>query len=382
MTRTARWLAAIALAVIAALAGGPGASGAVQIAVWHLSAVYPENSVVDAIVAASPTDAWAAETCTRPCATGSDGLTLRHWNGQQWAAVADPAAFAHLNGGFPVLAMNPGQESTLWALHGSVAVRWTGRGWAAPVQLARNFQVSVAAAASSSDVWAIGQLASGQPYAERYNGKTWAPAPAPPISVGSISATSPTDVWAIGADEGGVPNSLTWPMVASHWTGTKWTTTKLPGYSLGDGSYLQSLSIVADGPHNAWAFGEVVGEAIPGNEDTGIELYRWNGATWSPVTVTYPDVQPSSSGMFSDGLGGIWYWGESPTGANDLIRDSAGGLWSEKPLPLPPAANTAQVDVIEPIPGSASLWAGGAAGVPARGANPGGIEGIILRYPT
>jgi hypothetical protein len=381
MARTVRLLAAAVLAaaviaVPATLAGAPGAAGAVAVNVWQVTAVYPENSGVDAIVAASPVNAWAAESCSGTCRTGSDGLTLRHWNGAQWAVAGDPAAFSHLGGATPVLAMNPGPSATLWALSGSVAVRWTGTGWAAPVQLTRNFEVTSAVAVTASDVWAMGQLSTGQLYTERYNGKTWSPAPVPPIGPGDISATSPSDVWAIGPAEGGVPNSLTYPMVASHWNGSTWTTTKLPSVALDDGSYTQSVSIVADGPHNAWAFSQVADEVIPGNE-SGIELYHWNGSTWSAVTVPYlVDAQPAPSGVFSDGFGGIWFWATSASGANYMVRDSAAGRWSERPLAVPQGASQALVNDVAPVPGSALLWAAGTAAFPG-----GGTEGLILRYP-
>jgi hypothetical protein len=376
MAGNVRRPAAIASAIVvigAAVAGWAGAAHAAAAPAWALTAVYPVNSSVAAITAATAGNAWATESCAKSCRTGSDGLTIRHWTGAQWQVVADPAAFAHLGGSTPLITMAPGTNSNPWALNGSVAVHWTGKAWAAPNKFASDIGLSAAVAPSASAVWALGQTTAGKPVAVRYNGKTWSALPAPPITPDELSATTTASVWAIGAATGGVPNSLTYPMVASHWIGGKWATTKLPSIGLYDGSELMSVSIVSEGAHAAWAFGQVSGEDVPG-DPTGIELFRWTGTTWLTVSVPYQTLG-LASGISSDGHGGIWFAAADEDGHDYLVHDSSGGQWSEQVIPLPAAATSATVNSVAPIPGTSSLWAGGAAAVPA------GTEGLILSYP-
>ncbi len=89
MASKLRWLAAIALAAAAAVASGAGTAQArPRLPGWRITAVYPEDSQVGNIAAASADNAWTVEGCTRPCHTGHDGTTLRHWNGKQWQIVS------------------------------------------------------------------------------------------------------------------------------------------------------------------------------------------------------------------------------------------------------------------------------------------------------
>src|ERR1700722_9155333 len=82
-----RWLAAIALAAVAAVASGAGAAQAAPAPGWAIAGVYPEDTGVGGDAAARAHNAWTLETCTRPCRTGHDGVTVRHWNGKQWQVV-------------------------------------------------------------------------------------------------------------------------------------------------------------------------------------------------------------------------------------------------------------------------------------------------------
>jgi hypothetical protein len=376
MAGNVRRPAAIASAIVVIAAAAAGWAGAAQAATapgWHLSDVYPVNSSIAAITAATLGNAWATESCTKTCRSGSDGLTIRHWNDVQWQGVADPAVFAHLGGSTPLITMPPGANSDPWVLDGSVAVHWTGKAWAAPDRFAGDIGLSAAVAPSASAVWALGQTTAGKPVAERYNGKAWSALPAPPITPSELSATTTASVWAIGAAAGGVPNSLTYPMVASHWIGGKWATTKLPSINLYDGSELMSASIVSEGAHAAWAFGQISGEDVPG-DPTGIELFRWNGASWLSVPVPYQTLG-QASGISSDGHGGIWFSAADEDGHDYLVHDSSAGQWSEQVIPMPVGATAATVNAVEPIPGTSSLWGGGAADVPA------GTQGMILSYP-
>jgi hypothetical protein len=378
-----RWLTAIALAALAAVASGAGAAQAAPTPGWRITAVYPEDSQVDAIAAASANNAWTVEGCTRPCHTGHDGTTLRHWNGKQWQIITQLPAHEAGSYAIGLLDIAPGVKSTPWAIYSyksysqTAVARWTGKSWSAPTVLAKNAYIVASVAPSSSAVWAFGGIiASSKPYTLRYNGKSWSAAPSPGIYVTSASAASPADIWVIGTKIGAAKSA--WPMAVSHWNGTKWTASVLP--SVPGKTKGEPLSIVASSSDDAWALGYrpgPYGSIVPND---GMILYHWNGAKWSAVKFPYAESQAFT--LSSDGHGGIWLWDEVDPGHHDyLIHDSGSGHWSRVTVPRPANAFSAQIYSIEPIPGTTSLWASGIASVPIPvGGNPGGTEGLILKF--
>jgi hypothetical protein len=246
------------------VASGAGAAQAAPAPGWRITAVYPEDSEVSGIAAASADNAWAVENCTRPCHTGHDGTTLRHWNGKQWQIVTAVPAHEVEPDGIGLLEIAPGATSTPWAFYDyktysqTAVTRWTGKSWSAPTLLANHSFIQASVAPSSSSVWAFGFLStSGKPYTVRYNGKSWSAAPSPGINVTAASAASPTDIWVIGTKTGAAKSA--WPMVVSHWNGTTWATTVLPSVPVAGKNKGEPLSIVASSPDNAWAFGYVPG---------------------------------------------------------------------------------------------------------------------------
>jgi hypothetical protein len=390
VARNLRWLAAIALAATA-VAGSAGAAQASQAAKaapapsWRITAVYPEDSGVGGIAAASANNAWAEENCTRPCHTGHDGYTLRHWNGKQWQIVTALPAHEVGAGGIGLLEIAPGATSRPWAFYDyktytqTAVTHWTGKSWSAPTLLANHSFIQASVDASSSSVWAFGFMGTtGKPYTVRYNGKSWSNAPSPGINVVSASAASANDIWVIGTKPGAAKSA--WPMAVSHWNGAKWTTTVLPSVPAAGKTKGEPLSIVASSAKDAWALGyrQGPGGSIVPNE--GMVLYHWNGAKWSPVTFPYAESQAFT--ISPDGQGGIWLWNEVDPGHHDyLVHDTSAGHWSEVTAPRPAGAFSVQIGSIEPIPGTTSLWASGIASVPIpTGGNPGGTEGLILKY--
>ncbi len=169
-------------------------------------------------------------------------------------------------------------------------------------------------------------------------------------------------------------------MAVSHWNGTKWTTSVLPSVPVRGKTKGEPLSIVASSSADAWAFGYVPGPGGSIVPNDGVVLYHWNGAKWSPVRFPYAESQAFS--VSSDGRGGIWLWDEVDPGHHDyLVHDTSAGHWSEVKMPRPADAFSGQIGSFTPIPGTKSLWADGGASVPIpTGGNPGGTEGLILKY--
>jgi hypothetical protein len=379
-----RWLAAVAAAAAVVVTSGAVAAQAAPAPGWRISAVYPEDSGVGGIVAASANSAWALENCTRPCHTGHDGYTLRHWNGTQWQVV-NPVPAHEVGGSISQLALAPGAKSEPWAFYSyktysqTAVARWTGKSWSAPTLLANHAGIRAVVSPSSGSIWAFGFTGAGRPYTVRYNGRSWSAAPSPGVFVLSASAASPTDIWVIGTKIGAAKG--TWPMAVSHWNGKKWTTTELPRVPVPPKSKgVGPLSIVAGGADSAWALGYAQGPDGSIVPNDGMILYHWNGAKWSAVAFPYKESQAFS--ISPDGQGGIVLWDEVDPGHHDyLVHASASGHWSEVTVPRPADAFSAQIYSIEPIPGTTSLWASGIASVPIPvGGNPGGTEGLILKY--
>jgi hypothetical protein len=385
MVRKFRWLTAAAAAPIviaAGVASGAGAATAVTQPGWRISAVYGEDSGVYEIAAASADNAWAVENCTRPCHTGSEGYTLRHWNGKQWQVVT--AKPAHEVDGDGLVRIAPGAKSMPWTVYSyktfqqPAVAHWTGKSWSAPTLLKKNVNITDEVTPSSSASWLFGwTTTTGKPYVVRYNGKSWSAAPTPGVNVLSASATSPTNIWVTGTEIGAAKGS--WPMAVSHWNGKKWTTSLLPRVPLPAKSAAEPLSIVAGGVNNAYALGYKTGPEGSIVPNDGLILYHWNGAKWSPVTIPYQESQAFS--ISSDGHGGIWFWDEVDPGHHDYLVHYNGGHWSEVTVPRPAKAFSAQIYGVTAIPGTTSLWADGIASVPIPvGNNPGGTEGLILKY--
>lgn len=389
MPKNFRRLAAVGAAAIAAAAALATGAGAAQAAVspagWRIAAVYGEDSGVGQIAAAGASNAWVGENCTRPCHTGHGGYTLRHWNGKGWQVVTPVPAHAVAADGLDVLGIAPGASSEPWVLYSyksfnqAAIVRWTGKGWSAPTLLASHVQIEASVVPSASSAWAFGfNISTGKPYTVRYNGRAWAKAPAPPVAVESASATSGSNIWVTGPKLGAVNGA--WAMYVSHWNGSRWITRALPKVPLPAKTAAEPLSVVADGADDVWALGYITGPDGSIVPNDGMLLYRWNGATWSLVTIPYKESQQFS--ISPDGQGGIWFWDEVDPGHHDyLVHDSGSGHWSEVTMPRPGNAFSAQIGAITPIPGTRSLWAGGIASVPIpTGGNPGGTEGLILHY--
>lgn len=132
-------------------------------------------------------------------------------------------------------------------------------------------------ALSATDAWAVGNSAR----VLHWNGTTWTQATIPGlpavVSLSAVQALSPSDVWAVGEASSGQPFALSKTLIV-HWDGTAWTRVPSPGpTSLGVS--LSSLSM--DSATDGWAAGPVYHEQT--NTTTGLEMH-WNGTSWQQVT--------------------------------------------------------------------------------------------------
>lgn len=164
----------------------------------------------------------------------------------------------------------------VWAVGGSanhlLALHWDGRAWKAfvgPSVGDDDSQLGSVAAASPTDVWAVGAasvdgLSVSNPAVYHWNGRRWA-LRAPPSDSGlpadlgglyGLAVRGPADVWTSDLDEGGYresgQGSFLW-----QWTGRAW---RLAGgtaakASKGPADRILGLAAAPDG--SIWAVGDV-----------------------------------------------------------------------------------------------------------------------------
>jgi hypothetical protein len=224
----------------AATAGGVGAGVPVPVGSfpcsgsWSIAATPSPGGVVNylsAVTVVGSDDVWAAGYYSDG---GRHRPMIEHWNGQAWGLVALPDLVG---------------AATLSGL----------------------------AAASASDVWAVGRGA-GATLALHWDGTSWMQASAPSPGRGGgfedVVALTPDDVWAVGSfRRHGIRRAL-----IEHWNGSEWIVVSNPGSMVdGDSNYLNAVS--ASGSAEAWAAGSSTGDAV-----AGLAMH-WDGHAWSDVTV-------------------------------------------------------------------------------------------------
>ena len=128
-------------------------------------------------------------------------------------------------------------------------------------------QLHAVAVVAANDVWAVGEQAAGAALILHWNGTQWTDVPNPgPRELYAVAASGPNDVWAAGYNPYGGPAHLL------HWNGTIWSTVDVEALSE---VWMRSLAV-----HNAadiWAFGAVGGStAVP-------TVAHWDGSTWTAV---------------------------------------------------------------------------------------------------
>jgi hypothetical protein len=243
-----------------------------------------------------------------------------HWDGRSWQVVRVP----HVPGRVSGLGAVSAQGGEVWAV-GSYEVK-TGvrqiegggdgtqvvtRDKPLVLRLQNGHWVRVAnpdlgsgtelvgvSVLGPGDVWVLGWSTKGPVNAgqlcalvERWDGSAWQEvaglgSPNQPLGLDSaLAARSDTDVWVLGQSTDGSP-------AVTRWDGTQWTTYKayrpsaspsptLPLNSSWNGEGAGSPGIVIDAHGDVWVSTDWT--SIPG----GPQLWRWDGATWSQVSVPF-----------------------------------------------------------------------------------------------
>lgn len=199
---------------------------------------------LEAIVALSPDDVWAAGSY-QSYGRSSRPLVL-HWDGRSWR-ILRAAAPAGTDSGIGVLAGDP-RTGGVWAFgqvsaarsgrpRPGLALHWSGRNWAPLARMPASSLNGMGFGAQADaiglrSVWvATGSVeeSAGLVY---WDGRSWTesrlglwPASVRPILTG-VAATGPSDAWTVGFVEAGCS-----PMraVIEHWNGSAWSVVPAAG---------------------------------------------------------------------------------------------------------------------------------------------------------
>jgi hypothetical protein len=221
------------------------------------------------VLALADDDVWAVGLLDQ--ATNDMALAM-HWDGRRWKTFRTPGAAWEAVGG--------ASGEDVWAVgsregsSGSAAsAHWDGSRWT----LVRGDPATLPEAhlqAVTDDVWAVGQMqgiTAGQqaiPLVEHWNGRAWRTASTPlqPFNGASyamftgVAAASPSDVWAVGAAispyKAWDRPAETWVPITEHWDGKEWAV--VPGVLPAQSTTVTAVANVP-GTGSFWAVGEPEG---------------------------------------------------------------------------------------------------------------------------
>lgn len=193
---------------------------------------------LDAVSAASPTDAWAVGDYY--AATNPNVLQnmAEHWDGRAWTEFALPEVGANQN---TLLGVSELPDGHTWAVGYDTDANWTD-----------------------------------QALIESYDGSTWSvvPSPSPGVQrdiLTGVAAIADNDVWAVGAQ---MDAAGTWHTLAEHWDGTSWSTS--PSVDAGSGGN-EFFGVHAVGGGSVYAVGARSGSGFP---DQAL-VEHWDGTKWT-----------------------------------------------------------------------------------------------------
>lgn len=272
------------------------------------------QSWFNAVLALSPTNAWAVGESTDPQADNSGQRTLiEHWDGTSWTIVPSPNPAVNGNSGDVLMGIDGVGPNDLWVTGWAfdepnqaitlLFEHFDGTVWTVvPPPAGQNQFGRAITAVASNDVWAVGDTALERTLAAHWNGRRWRIVPTPSLQDGiaplnsltGVTANGPNDVWASGY-EGNVNNQNFQKPYMLHWDGTAWTLVLTPNLG-GEGSKLRAT--IALSANDVWAVGQT--QELDGNILTFTE--QFDGTTWNVVASPSPG---GAAGFHVDSLSGV-----------------------------------------------------------------------------
>lgn len=355
--------ATAAPAVTSASASSTAAGTAAAACAWTVVPTPSPDSTADyslrGVAAASASDVWAV-----------GGALIEHWNGTAWSIVPAPAvAGGNLNA---VAARSSGDA---WAVGetfsssgggATLIEHWKGASWTvvpSPNVGTADNALNAVVALSATNAWAVGSASNDPTSAhqatliEHWNGSTWSVVASPNAGTTSflngVAAASASDVWAVGASDTGA--------LIEHWNGTKWSAVASSSVS---GGWLYAVTSLT--ASNAWAVGRYYNATL-GADQTFVE--HWNGTKWTVVpspNATTPSIAVDNIlfGVAAVSASNVWAVGDvnwDPTGDqyHTLLEHWNGTAWHLVTGPSIPRSTNDALFGMARVSGTAHLWAVG-----------------------
>jgi hypothetical protein len=294
---------------------------------WSLVPFSSRIGTLEAVVALSPTNAWAVGGWV--ASSRRSYPLVMHWDGKRWihVGIERPGAPSWFYG---IEAIDPNE---IWAVGGVKALKepgqtliehWDGTSWqitASPSTATdvRDLNVLLSVSGASNAVWAVGAPIPSY-LVEHWDGARWrlqkVPAPATFQNLlFGVLARSPNDVWAAGQGENMQPPFG--GLILEHWDGTRW---QLAHFERGRNSFVYDLDATPSG--TIWGVGGF------GNADFG------SSATYTaricPGQVTdegiTPEVADANFHMPSE-----WRFDPSNTSAHEVSDATGLALFDSEP---------------------------------------------------
>lgn len=253
---------------------------------------------------------------------------------------------------------------------------WSGSSWlTTPMPIIAGAMIGDVSCASSNACIAVGQTLAGTeesaPLSEWWNGASWSQLPTPSPSgsydtnLGGVSCTAANDCMAVGAYDSPDNVVASGEAFAEHWDGLDWAIDTAPNPAGAVWSGLVAVSCVTPSSCVSTGFFD---DGVGSDAELLTEI--WNGASWSNAMAVTPSgsswtvgTQISCSASTACEMVGQSVQGE--TGAT-LAENWNGSTWSLQPMPGPAGSTNAYltgVSCASPVTcvatGSASLTSGG-----------------------
>ncbi|MFC8430938.1 hypothetical protein [Streptomyces sp. NPDC057253] len=319
--------------------------------------VRPQAALNEA-VAFGPDLAWAVGADAVGRQAPGFPLVLR-WDGTAWQRQSLPG----IGWQGELLSTAATSPADIWAVGrdsagGTRLLRFDGTGWRES-RPPRGVVLSKVVA-GGGETWLIGAR-DGTQVLLRRDGHGWRELPVPPGSVYGLHVLAADDVWAAGATDAGA--------AVSHWDGQEWRQTVVDGFPRSAVG-----SVLAVSPTEVWAGGTAGFVGGPPGRPIPPLLVRWDGQTWSRVTV--PTDFGSISSLAPGTSGGLaWVavsrsqkWGP-PGSTPPLVPGPDFLAWDGRSFTEygePAVAGEGDSSVLRPapVPGTETVWSVGRADGP------------------
>jgi hypothetical protein len=308
------------------------------------------SEALNGIAAISESDVWAVGT--RFINGPGEQMLIKHWDGVRWTSVISPNASAEFNrlSGVAAASSNDvwtvGQYDPGSGVIQTLIQHWDGAVWKivpSPNDGSSNNRLAGVAALSASSAWAVGSADDGsggsKPLILRWNGTSWqriTNVPMPPnaseVMLQGVAVVSANDAWAVGSYRDG--GAILQKTLILRWNGTAWNIVPSPNPRSFQNA-LNAVTVVSAG--HAWA----VGYASDGTGYKTLAL-RWNGVSWQAVSSPSPGSPNNEllgvAAVASNDVWAVGYSGISDVDGETLVLHWNGANW--RAIARPDSGNT------------------------------------------